>query len=89
MGIIKENRFKSPAALLVMLCFFCGCKPQPEFYINGKPFYTTTTCLESELETTWGFHYGYNILTGGFDYHYGPHTEIKCTKSVIDTVEIK
>ena len=68
---------------------FFGCKPEPKFYINGKPFYLRSRCVESKTETNWEYHYGYNMFSGKWELHYGPNTKTECVHSVIDTIEIK
>lgn len=75
------------------LCLLVGillvsCEPKPEFYINGKPFYTRTYCVESHTETTSGYRYGLGS-NGKMGYNYGLTTEIICDKKVTDTLEIK
>ena len=91
MNRITKLQFSTSACLLAILCcvLFLGCKPEPELYINGKPFYTRSRCVESETETIWEYHYGYNTFRGKYEFHYGPNTKTECVKSVIDTVEIK
>ena len=91
MNRITKLQFSTSACLLAILCcvLFFGCKPEPEFYINGKPFYTRSRCVESKTETNWEYHYGYNMFRGKWEYYYGPHTKTECVQSVIDTVEIK
>jgi hypothetical protein len=73
--------------LIVIL--FASCKPKPEFYIKGKPFYTRTHCVESHNETKYGYHYGYNFFKGNYSYHFGMYNENICDKEVSDTIEIK
>jgi hypothetical protein len=50
-----------------------SCKPEPEFYINGKPYYTNTYCIEQHLEHNF----------------YGPKFSVECDKYKTDTIEIK
>jgi hypothetical protein len=40
-------------------------------------------------KSNWEYHYGYNMMKGKFELHYGPNTKTECLKSVIDTIEIK
>ncbi len=88
--IIKFQFSTSASLLVILLCvLFFGCKPEPEFYINGKPFYTRSRCVESKTETNLEYHYGYNMFRGRYEYHYGPHMKTECVRSIIDTVEIK
>lgn len=66
-----------------------SCKPKPQFYINGKPYYTVTSCVKSHAESKYTYHYGYNILNGKFEWHLGPETVVICDKTRTDTIEIK
>lgn len=90
MIIINPNLSVTKIFLVIIVgIIFFGCKPEPEFYLNNKPCYTRSRCVESRSETKWEYHYGYNVFRGKFEYHYGPNTKTTCLKSVIDTVEIK
>jgi len=81
---------KSKSILIVICCIvFFGCNHKPEFYIDGKPFYTESRCIEHQVETKYEYHYGYNMLRGKHEWHFGPNTKTKCVQSVIDTIEIK
>lgn len=75
--------------LLSLLLSFISCKPEPEFYINGKPYYTSSRCTKIITENKFGPHYGYNALSGKFEIHTGSYTETTCIESTIDTIEIK
>lgn len=66
-----------------------SCKHEAEFYIDGKPYYTSERCTKTESETKFGPHYGYNFMSGKYEYHLGSYTESVCVESVIDTIEIK
>lgn len=83
-----SNRLTSIFSILCCVVLF-GCKPEPEFYINGKPFYTRSRCIESKTKTIWKFHHGHNRFSGKWEYHFGPNTKTVCVQSVIDTIEIK
>lgn len=76
--------------LIILLSLtLLGCKHEPEFYIDGKPYYTSERCVEVETESKYGPHYGYNFMSGKYEYHVGSYTESVCVESVIDTIEIK
>jgi hypothetical protein len=79
---------KSSKYLLIALLFF-GCKPKPEFYIKGKPYYAIKECVKSHSNLVWDWHYGYNPLSLKYEWHYGNHILIVCDKYKIDTIEIK
>lgn len=76
--------------LIFLLVLFVGCipKPKPEFYINGVGYYTRERCIKSHIEEKYGYHYGYNMLSGKFDFHYCNYTETVCEKTRIDTIKI-
>ena len=76
--------------LLIGLLFIFGCcKPKPEFYINGKGYYTKTYCLKSHTEYVFDYHYGYNIMNGKFQFYLGPHNKTICDEYKNDTILIK
>lgn len=74
---------------IILILTSCNLKIKPEFYIDGKPYYTSSRCVESKTTSNWEYHYGYNMMRGKFEFHYGPNTKTECLKSVIDTIEIK
>lgn len=76
------------ALCLLIVILLASCKPKPEFYIKGKPFYTSTRCVESHSETTSGYLYGMGY-NGKMGYYFGLKTETICDKEVTDTIEIK
>lgn len=65
-----------------------GCKPKPEFYIDGIPYYTQLRCEKYHTETKFGYHYGYNPLSHTFEYHVGQYVQTVCDEEKIDTIEI-
>jgi len=70
---------------VVLLLF--SCDREPEFYVDGKPCYTRTVCVESESETVFEYHYGWHM--GTYKWHWGNNTTTTCIETRIDTVEIK
>ncbi len=78
--------------LIILFIGLFGCKHEPEFYINGKPYYTNTYCIKSHIIKKNGFHVG---ATGGIPIddsqmlRIGEYEEIVCDKYRIDTIEIK
>lgn len=76
--------------LIIIWLLFTSCdyKPTPEFYINGEPYYTKSTCIESHSEYRYDYHYGFNAMRGKFEYHMGGHSETVCDVTVIDTIKI-
>lgn len=75
--------------ILLLSILYIGCKPKPEFTINGKEYYTLTKCLKSHVESKYGYHYGYNFMSGKFERHLGHYTETICDQTKTDTIEIK
>ncbi len=60
--------------IILVIASIVGCKPKPEFYINGKPYYTRRVCVESHLE---------------LKFMGEPTFETECDKYKTDTIEIK
>lgn len=80
---------KRNSSKLVLLCclLFIGCTHEPEFYIDGKPYYTKQRCVKDTTITEWEFHYGYSYRMK-FEGHYGSNTKTECLQYVTDTIEI-
>lgn len=74
---------------IILILFFNSCEIKPEFYKNGKGYYTRERCLQYKTETVFEYHYGYSIMRGKFCWHWGNNTKTKCILSVIDTIEVK
>lgn len=72
---------------ILCLLLLLGCKPEPEFYIDGKPYYTEKFCVRSHRKTEWEYHYGYYM--GKYQNHYGPVTTTICDEYVTKAFEIK
>lgn len=72
------------------LILLSACEPYKPEYVdkNGKEYIFTSHCVKSHNETDYDYHYGYNMIKGGFDWHYGMDTKTICDSSVIDTIEI-
>lgn len=69
----KKEETKSWFAKLffIIAVLLVSCERQPEFYIKGKPCYTTRTCVKEELKLQ----------------PYGPRFAMECVKWKTDTVE--
>jgi hypothetical protein len=61
-----------------------SCEREPEFFIDGKGYYTRTKCLRDSTWTTWGFRYGLS-LRGKYEWSYGTIDHYECLSSKIDT----
>ena len=57
----------------IISVFIVSCKPEPEFYIDGKPYYTSRRCVKEELVYQF----------------YGPKFQMECVEWKIDTIEWK
>lgn len=79
------------ALLLILFAWFIilnmlRCKPEPEFYINGEPYYTNTHCCKGHHETKWTYHYGFWM--GKYGWHYAPQHKYICEQYKTDTIKI-
>lgn len=84
--------------VIILALASTSCRPKPEFFINGKGYYTRKYCIKSHLEHETGYHWGirYSFTDGEFksDFHLPIHCFSTCKKVVcdlekIDTIEIK
>lgn len=82
-----KTRYLLILLLVILSVGLGGCKPEPEFYINGRPYYTRETCTDYVTKTKIEYHYGYWM--GKYQYHYGPHVVTSCVSYRTDTLEIK
>ena len=76
--------------LLALVILVSACGPiQPDYVDdNGKEYVFISHCVKSHTETDYGYHYGYNMMEGKYNWHYGMDTETICDSSVLDTIEI-
>lgn len=67
-----------------------SCGPQKPDYVdaNGKEYFILERCVKSHQVTDYGYHYGYNMMEGKYNWHYGMDTKTICDSSRLDTVEI-
>jgi hypothetical protein len=73
---------------IIILLLIGSCKPKPEFWIDGKPYYTITHCEKSHIESEYGYGWGYNMLSGKFEHHWGIHDQTICDEYKTDTILI-
>jgi len=64
---------KMKKIFFIITVFIVSCKPKPQFYIDGKPYYTEKRCIKEEL--------AYQF--------YGPKFKMECVEWKIDTIEWK
>ncbi len=76
--------------LLGLIILLSACDPIKPDYVdsNGNEYMFSHPCVKSHTETNYGYHYGYNMLDGKWNYHYGMETETMCDSVGIDTIQI-
>jgi hypothetical protein len=79
-------QYKSSLITLVFCLAMLSCKPKPEFYIDGRGYYTETKCDSGEWKTVYDYHYGFWL--GKNQFHYGPRTTYECYLYKTDTLQI-
>ena len=75
--------------VLFLLLAAVSCQPEPEFYIDGQPYYTRTRCIQSHTEVIFDWRYGYDFFTQTYRYSWGPHPVSVCDCYKKDTLQIK
>jgi hypothetical protein len=80
------KNIKNCLVVLILFTIF-ACEHKPEFYIDGKPYYTRYRCVESTSERVYDYHYGYHF--GTYKMGWGWRTERTCIESTRDTIAIK
>lgn len=85
--LILNTRLSHIAYLLLCTVLF-SCKPDAEFFIKGKPYYTQTRCVRDTTYQDFCYHYGFSYR-GKFEWHWGFETKNKCLEETIDTIRIK
>jgi hypothetical protein len=76
---------------LVLFCLLLvSYGPYEPDYVddNCKEYLIEKICVDSHVETKFGYHYGYNIMNGKYEYHFGSYSETICDAYRLDTVEI-
>lgn len=71
-----------------MFISFYGCKKEPEFFINGKGYYTENKCVKDTSYFKWDYRYGYSYR-GKLEFYWGHHLTYECLETAVDTIEIK
>jgi hypothetical protein len=72
--------------IVIIALGFVSCKREPEFYINGKPYYTENKCIKDTTYKVYGYHFGYHF--GKLKWHLGFYKKHKCLEETIDTIPI-
>jgi hypothetical protein len=77
---------------LFILLFFvltsCDMVVKPDLVIDGKEYVFRTSCVKSHVESKYEYHYGYNMMSGKFDWHWGLNNNTICDSTAVDTVEV-
>lgn len=75
---------------ILMLVLLSACGPYKPDYVdeNGKEYEILSRCVKSHTESNYKYHYGYNFMSGKYEWHMGWDNETICDLSVNDTVEI-
>jgi hypothetical protein len=87
--LTNKNLFSNACKLVLCVVFLTSCERKPEFFINGKGYYTQSRCIKDTTYTEWCYHYGYNFFSGKYEMHWGNDTKNECLESVIDTIQVK
>lgn len=74
--------------LSILFLVSCDYAVKPDLVKNGKEFVIINRCVKSHTETNYEYHYGYNMMNGKFDWHWGLNTTDVCDKTVLDTIEV-
>lgn len=72
--------------LVISIGVFSCNQYKPQIYVDGKAAITFSHCVESHSKTEYGYHYGYNFMSGKFEYHLGMYQEDICDRYETDTV---
>lgn len=76
--------------LLLLFLVFTSCGPQRPDYVDGdgREYSINSRCIKSHTESDYGYHYGYNFMSGKYEWHWGRETKTICDEWVLDTTEI-
>lgn len=75
--------------LIIIAAFIlCSCERKPDLIIDGQGYWINSRCVKSHTESRFGSHYGYNFMSGKYEWHTGRYSETICDSTVIDTVKI-
>jgi hypothetical protein len=75
---------------LLALIFLSACdmRVKPDIVKDGKEYIVTSNCVKYHWESDYGYHYGYNLMSGKYEWHYGMDDKQVCDSSVLDTIEV-
>jgi hypothetical protein len=83
-----NNRF---AIIVILYLFFISCATKLPDLIkqDGTRYKIKHKCLRSQQFTSYGYHYGFNVMNARFEYFFGPYTETICLESKYDTLKYR
>ncbi len=73
-----------------MVILLSACDPIKPDYVDskGNEYMFSHPCVKSHTESKYEYHYGYNMMNGKWNYHWGMNTETICDSTTIDTIQI-
>lgn len=74
--------------LLLLVITGCDIPIKPDYVKNGKEYIITKPCVKSHVESKYEYHYGYNMMEGKFNWHWGLNNNTICDSTVVDTFEV-
>lgn len=75
--------------LFALLIVLMSCGPRKPDYVNdGKEYMFYTNCVKSHTKSDYTYHWGYSIMSGKYEWHWGMETTTICDSTAVDTVEI-
>ncbi len=74
--------------LILILISSCDVRVKPDFVKGGKEYVVSENCVKSHNVSEYSYHYGYNMLDGKFNWHWGMDTKTICDSVKLDTIEV-
>ena len=76
--------------LVGLVIFLSACDPIKPDYVDskGNEYMFSHPCVKSHTESKYEYHYGYNMMNGKWNYHWGMNTETICDSITTDTIQI-
>lgn len=74
--------------IFVFLLVGCDIPIKPDYVKDGKEYVITEPCVKSHVESKYEYHYGYNMMEGKFNWHWGLNNTTICDSTALDTLEI-
>ena len=75
--------------LTILLISLMSCGPQkPDYVEDGKEYSIYSYCAKSHSKSDYTYHWGYNMMSAKYEWHWGMETTTICDSTATDTVEI-